>query len=298
MADPTPKINLGQKLDAQNAKLDCIIQSDIAKEIFRIKENIARDNPNAISLHGFKVYSQFDEDGIIQRIFDIIGEKTKTFVEIGSGNGKENNSHYLLLKGWRGVWMEADQNNIKVLRDGLGLGRNPILAIQNKFITRDNVNDEIQKGLDNLSVKRSNPHEIDFLSIDIDGNDLTVLDHISIISPRVICAEYNAKFPPPTEVVMNYDPKFQWEEARDDYQGASLQSFVNVLAPKGYQLICCGLSGVNAFFVKASELSESILPRQQVERLYEPCRYHFILKSSGHRPSLKFLRRLINKKDC
>ena len=44
---------------------------------------------------GFKVYSQNEEDGIINEIFQRIGTTNKTFVEIGVGNGLENNTLHL-----------------------------------------------------------------------------------------------------------------------------------------------------------------------------------------------------------
>lgn len=40
---------------------------------------------------GFKVYSQSDEDGIIERIFEIIGTTDRRFVEFGCEAGLENN---------------------------------------------------------------------------------------------------------------------------------------------------------------------------------------------------------------
>ena len=49
--------------------------------------------------YGFKVYSQCDEDGIIQEIFKRIGEESRTFVEFGVGDGLENNTVKLLLEG-------------------------------------------------------------------------------------------------------------------------------------------------------------------------------------------------------
>ena len=57
--------------------------------------------------YGFKVYSQSDEDGIIEEIFNRIGTTNKKFIEFGVENGLESNSHYLLLKGWNGLWIEG-----------------------------------------------------------------------------------------------------------------------------------------------------------------------------------------------
>ncbi len=54
------------------------------------------ENPAA---YGFKVYSQADEDGVVDNITQRIGIDRGSFIEIGCGDGRENNSHYLLLKG-------------------------------------------------------------------------------------------------------------------------------------------------------------------------------------------------------
>src|SRR3954452_13783527 len=58
-------------------------------------------DPSRLVHHGFKVYSQHDEDGAIEEVFRRVGVTDRYFVEFGVGDGLENNSLYLLLKGWR-----------------------------------------------------------------------------------------------------------------------------------------------------------------------------------------------------
>ena len=70
--------------------------------IEEIHKKIEKKKINQYALDGFKVYSQNDEDGIIESIFNDIGIKNKIFCEIGIGNCIENNTHYLLLKDWKG----------------------------------------------------------------------------------------------------------------------------------------------------------------------------------------------------
>src|ERR1043166_8618278 len=64
-------------------------------------------DPKRLLRHGFKVYSQHDEDGIIQEIFRRIGTDKRTFVEFGVETGIECNSVKLLVEGWRGLWIEV-----------------------------------------------------------------------------------------------------------------------------------------------------------------------------------------------
>ena len=58
---------------------------------------------------GYRVYSQADEDGILHEIFRRIGEGNRTFLELGVGNGLENNTLFLLVQGWSGIWMDRRQ---------------------------------------------------------------------------------------------------------------------------------------------------------------------------------------------
>src|SRR5215210_7193208 len=53
----------------------------------------------------FQVFSQNGEDGIIGEIFRRIGTRSRRFIEIGVGNGLENNTAFLLAQGWLGGWI-------------------------------------------------------------------------------------------------------------------------------------------------------------------------------------------------
>jgi hypothetical protein len=261
-------------------------QAAMSHEIARVRSEIRRDMPDNLLLKGFKVYSQTDEDGIIEAIFDRIGGG-KTFVEIGSGNGTENNTHALLLKGWRGVWVDGRADRIAYVRAEVGPSRD--LLAEQAFVTRENVPVLLEDWLGRLGTR-----EIDFFSLDIDGNDLHVLRAaLGVFRPSVICVEYNAKFPPPMEVCIEYDPRHVW--SGDDYHGASLSAFVSALAPMDYTLVTCSISGANAFFVANSLASRFTL--YEPARLFQPSRFHLCTFESGHTPSLKFLRDALRKRE-
>src|SRR4051812_36467635 len=80
-------------------------------EIARFREDeLAKPrhvDPKRLLRYGFKVYSQCDEDGIIQEIFKRIGVVHRTFIEFGVETGIECNTAHLLIQGWRGLWIEA-----------------------------------------------------------------------------------------------------------------------------------------------------------------------------------------------
>ena len=68
-------------------------------------------DPRRLLAHGFRGYSQHDEDGMIQAIFQRIGLTNRVFLEFGVGDGSENNTLYLLLSGWSGLWIDGSQAN-------------------------------------------------------------------------------------------------------------------------------------------------------------------------------------------
>ena len=181
------------------------------------------NDPTRLEKYGYKVYSQNDEDGIIAEIFNRIGITNKVFVEFGVQNGLESNTHLLLLKDWKGLWIEGSESScqeINVLFNEVINGSHQLIVI-NEFITKDNINEIIQSA--NIT------GEIDLLSIDIDGNDWHIFNEISIVNPRVIVIEYNAKLPPDLEWVMPYNPSHMWDGS--DYFGASLKA-IEKLAEK------------------------------------------------------------------
>lgn len=79
------------------------------QEIERLLSPI-RNDATRLEPFGFKVYSQADEDGILEEIFSRLGITAGTFCEIGVENGLECNSLWLLHKGWRGAWIEGNPN--------------------------------------------------------------------------------------------------------------------------------------------------------------------------------------------
>ncbi len=256
------------------------LQLQIQAEMRAVHEEIRRRTPDNPCLAGAKLYSQCDEDGIIAEIFRRIGGAGGTggskggtggtFLEIGCGDGIENNTHALLLAGWTGTWVDGNPKNIQRIR--ANLPQSPALNVVEQMVDAQNVGPLLS----------GNP---DFLSLDIDGNDLHVLRSIlEVAHPKVLCVEYNAKFPPPAVIAMEYNPKHSWPG--DDYQGASLQAFVD--AAKGYRLVACSVAGTNAFFVREDCLKKKFKP-YPVAELYLPMRIGLIWLNAGHPPSHKFL---------
>jgi SAM-dependent methyltransferase len=260
------------------ATLDMLLQVELSRELERLQDKTAQETPGNPAAHGFKVYSQADEDGILEAIFERLEIDRGSFVEIGCGTGLENNTHYLLLKGWRGVWVDGDPANIAAIR--AALPPNERLRVVEAMVDRESAPSLVdQEALTALG-------GLDLLSVDIDGNDLdVVVACANAWRPRVVTVEYNAKFPPPAVVHIAYDPTHRWNG--DDYHGASLGAFIARLSD--YRLISCNLAGTNAFFVRLD--LTAMFADHPAKSLYQPARFHLTALRSGHAPTRSYLRR-------
>lgn len=217
-------------------------------------------------------FSQYGEDGIVEEIFNRIGTTNKYFVEFGVESGVECNSVLLLHKGWRGTWIEGNKSHVKRIETRYKKSvETKALTLLNAFITAEN----IESLFEDAKVEK----ELDFLSIDIDGNDYYVWEAIKKFSPRVVCIEYNAIFPPGTAFVIPYSPNYIWDGSSNF--GSSLLSLTKLAASKNYSLVACTLSGVNAFFVRNDCLDDKFIYPNDVAFHHEPARY-FLYKKEGH----------------
>ncbi len=251
------------------------------KTMLKSLQNSKRyEDPLCLTRYGYKVFSKNEEDGIISEIFKRIGTTNKTFVEFGAGNGLENNTLALLFQSWKGLWIEASlksyNNIIKGYANKITSGE---LKVSHSFLYKNNINQILQNNL--------KEEEIDLLSIDVDGNDFHLFDAISVIRTRVLVIEYNAKFHPPIEYCMQYNPQHKWDGT--DYFGASLKFLELNLKKKGYLLVGCNLTGGNAFFVAEELVNDKFLSPFTAEKHYEPARYEIAGLSAGHPPSFKTL---------
>jgi hypothetical protein len=229
--------------------------------------------------YGFKVYSQSDEDGIIEEIFNRIGTTNKKFIEFGVENGLESNSHYLLLKGWNGLWIEGSIEKYEEIKIKFKSAIvNKKLTVTNAFINKENINELISSsGIEG---------EIDFLSVDIDGNDIYVWENIKVVNPRVVCIEYNGKIAPSSDWVQPYNPNYIWDGT--DFVGSSLNYINKIAKEKGYILVGTNVSGVNAFFIRNDLYGEKFYKSENLEDFYNPSRYDLSSRKIGH-PSFSYI---------
>lgn len=199
---------------------------------------------NPLLACGYKVFSQNDEDGIIRELCRRLElADSSTFLEIGVGDGSENNTLNLLVHGWRGVWLGGEPLAYARLSERL--------AFEQCWITRDNVVDVIRRKMNDRGLDA-----FDLVSLDIDGNDWHIAQRMleAGIAPKVFVVEYNGTFDACAEWVMPYNAAHTWDGSA--YFSASLASYRRLLDQHGYFLAACNVTGANAFFVKNDHKSK------------------------------------------
>jgi hypothetical protein len=221
-------------------------------------------SPMSLNHHEYRVYSQSGEDGIITEIFNRIGTANKFFVEFGAGSGVENNTAFLLIKSWSGFWIEGDSSRFKTINQKFGFLIGRSLKAVNTFVNAENIE----------SILRENrvPQEFDLLSIDIDGNDFWVWNAISWFKPRVVVIEYNSIFPPDIDWIIKYNPNLKYNRYTSFF-GASLKALEKLGTRKGYTLVACESTGVNAFFVRSDLIGEKFKGPYNASNFYSKPAY-------------------------
>ena len=192
-------------------------------------------------------FSQNGEDGVIRKIFDVVGERTRFCCEFGAWDGIHlSNTRALILRGWAAVLIEADASKFRLLEENYRA--RPDIRCVHATVGRDASLAELLRGAPRL----------DFLSIDIDGRDYEVMADLGVM-PRLICVEVNAGHNPASNGLLPPD-------VAASNVGQPLGEFVRLGDVLGYRLIA--YTG-NAFFLHSDVAHEEQLPTLTPREAYE-----------------------------
>jgi len=196
------------------------------------------NNLDKINEFEFKLTSQNNEDGIIEHIFSKIPNKKK-FVEIGF-EFSEFNSLNLIKNNWSGLLIDQNeyQVNLTSVLVKYFFPKSKIL-FKSLSINNKNINQAVSE---NIFFD-----EIDFFSLDIDGNDYWVLKNLNLDNIKCICVEFNHWLGPKVKKTIPYTPNFKFEN--NGFFGASLLALNELFNKKNFHLIAIDSSGTNAFFI-------------------------------------------------
>lgn len=190
-------------------------------------------------------FSQNGEDGIVARVFEVIGDGDRRCCEFGAWDGLHlSNTRALIQRGWGGVLIEADDERFQ--------------ALARTYADRGDVRClHARVGEDVPLSELAGDRRLDFLSIDIDGLDYEAFRDARVGS-RLVCVEVNAGHDPDARVLLP-------SGVAAGNIGQPLGAFAALATTLGYRLI--GYTG-NAFFLHEEERHESDLPTLSPEAAY------------------------------
>lgn len=192
---------------------------------------------------GFKVFSQFDEDGIIQYLINRLPIASKTFIEFGVENYEQSNTRFLLLNNhWQGMVLDARASDIRYIQQDQIYWQYDLQA-KCTWITRENINGLLRDA--------GFGRDVGLLSIDIDGNDYWIWEAIESVRPMIVIIEYNSLLGlQPIAVPYKEDFDRTRSHYSNLYYGASLGALQHLAEKKGYLLLGSNVWGHNAFFIR------------------------------------------------
>jgi hypothetical protein len=179
-----------------------------------------------------KDYSQFGEDGVIERIASDLEIDKGTFFEFGVRPADgitftdelEGNFVGLRKKGWSGVFLDGFKMPLHC-------------GVRHEFVTALNINQ--------LYRKHCVAHDLDFLSIDVDGQDFWIWLALNY-QPKVVVNEYNGGLGGSVSLTTQFDPSYIWDGSI--YQGASYIAMNKLAKSKGYTTVYA--NGVNMISIR------------------------------------------------
>lgn len=181
-------------------------------------------------------FSQSGEDGIIARIFEVVGEGERFCCEFGAWDGVHlSNTRALVENGWSALLIEGEPGRFRDLEAG-SRGNSRIVCACAFVDTGTNHLANILTRHD-LASRR-----LDLLSIDIDGLDYEIFDGLDRLRqrPRLVVVEVHPEHGPARRDVV---PR----ELATENVGQPLAWFVERGRALGYRLVC--YHGGNAFFL-------------------------------------------------
>ena len=184
-------------------------------------------------------YSMFGEDVFVEKFFK---KKSKgIYVDVGCYHPLDgNNTHLLYKKGWHGMNIDLNETSIDLFNKTRKNDVNLRIAVSNKFkkikffyrkkinmlntINIKFANSSFKKGFKTsfvqadtlnsvLSKSKLKNKKIDFLNLDIEGNELNALKSLNFkkYSPKLICIEiHNSSYIGSKTVSLKSEPVYKF----------------------------------------------------------------------------------------
>ncbi len=195
----------------------------------------------------FSGFSQNGEDGILDVLRNQLLDSNRYFIEIGSSNGLQNNSSWLVVaEQYNGLMIEGNPRLVERARRMI-LNHSIGVECLNMFVNSENIEE-----LKSLAL-HSDP---DVFSLDIDSIDYYIAKAVMEggFRPKIFAVEYNSVYGPERSMTIPYKDNFVFSKAHPTqlYYGVSIAAWRKFFSHYGYRFVTVDRKGVNAFFVDPS----------------------------------------------
>jgi len=200
--------------------------------------------------------SQNGEDGIIEKLLEILPETPKVCLEVGAYDGKDMSNTYRLWNacGWKAILIEASTSRFAELeKNASGF---PDVVTLNTMIAPTG-----KQSLFQLLSDLGQPTHLGVLSLDIDANELDFLENFDGLIADIVVVEFNYDFP--SDVV--------YTDLPGDVFFRHSAKAVEVSAGRlGYRVVAC--AGPNAILVRNAAIPPealAMLPDLPIEAMFD-----------------------------
>lgn len=209
---------------------------------------------------GLKLFSNMEEDGIILWLIALLNIRRGIFLDIGSHDCINSNCANLVFNfNWEGTFIDSDKKLLKIGERTYKLFSKTIrqkLRFVANFLTPENVNEIVGRHAIN--------NEIDFMSIDIDGNDYFIWKALTCVRPKIVMIENKVEYGH-HEISIPANSYFLQSE-----WGASPVSVTKLAEKKGYVLVAANKKGFNTFYLREDLINGTIEPLKIEDILKDP----------------------------
>ncbi len=207
-----------------------------------------------LNIHAQNETSQHGEDGILQYLISLLGDKCiPSCCEFGAWDGIAMSNTYRLWakQGWSAILIEGDAKKYPLLLENTR-------AFPKVRAFRQMLEARGAGCLDTLFAREGLESEIGLLSIDIDSIDYYIFKYLERVHPQIVVVEFNQGIPPHIDYV---DPEGQV------YLRCSAKALERLGREKGFRLACC--TKTNAIFLREDLAAACHIPELPVEYLFD-----------------------------
>jgi hypothetical protein len=238
-SDPRPSVRItrgagsGQHLASvlQEGRKNANIDAGLGF-IWRISATMTASAAPPLAAFARNHYSQAGEDGIIERIMQVLPPVADRWcVEFGAWDGEHLSNTAALIKdrNYSAVLIEPEASRFEALKKKTQ--NNSKVICQQGFVEF-----HPPDTLDERLARTAVPYDFDLLSIDIDGNDYHVWEACIRYRPRVVVIEFNPTIADEVDYVQPRDKSVQ--------HGCSAAALTRLGDTKGYKAVAITTNNV------------------------------------------------------